>query len=1133
VKRVRQLVIDSRETAIENDEGMMSPNQHHHDRRQAKGLLFASPPPPQPPSGSHVSSAGAMMPSSTSSSMTTPSVASAIMMDSDDVSMGENSSVMSNTVLPSSPPRTVLRSRRGRPALGGAADIHPAAGSSSSFRRSRLFAENDEDDADDNNGAHDGRLPSPIPRRSLEPRRNLSILEPLDLNLDTFSSQIEGRPQTYARGGAPAAAPGAMLESRPLAQEGPAAAAAGVPGAPDPDKTPRRNMSGVVRKRQAESHDMSSYRDRSSSLGHSHNQPLDSSFDGSVGTNGDDNEQQPLYFPVESPVDMYTSPQLSPSSSSSSSLRLQGRTSTSTAASFYRSPLGANPSGSLFYQRQRPGAAHSATSHFNKSPCYRTLDGRTVQSKNPFSPMITSSANSTPNHQQYTTGNATKMDTCSSTPSSESPLSLSFQNSFMDESITLPSSLPGGKGATSSGGGVNGGVLLRRKLPKRTGFNHNIGIVGGVGGATAQSEGSGPLLGLDGMVVPVPVPSADAADPAASWLYTRDGYPEKTGRYSFTGSPIREQSNDASSASHDVTSMASHVPTSTDPDVPHRGDEIGAASYHHVGTNSIHKVRRHTKGEDVAAAAAHGEQNSWKRPGMRIYTQHTSSLKPLVNPYGGPDGLGGADDHDDESHPTKSGAVRKEDISPTDVLSFPFLRASPSNTSSVPPTPMKPVRRPAVKRYTPIRRPLVPPTPLPRTRKARSFDDDEMFVDETGRGEGTSIDYLNLSPGDPPSRPGSGHGHRQHHRHQHHRQLVVAPPPAPPSRFYSDFDVIGELGNGSFGNVFKVLSRLDGCMYAIKVAHRPAKGMADKDRMLKEVYALAALSDQADTATFHIVRYHQAWMEDQRLYIQTELCTTTLHAEMQQVAPSALPIERRYKCLREILLALEYIHKNGMVHLDIKPENIFVRPERCAQCITVVALSFAFVRVFVHVPLLTVVMFRWHRSLLQLKNDQFKLGDFGLVSKVSSHDVEEGDSRYMSVELLSGDHADLTKSDIFSLGISMYEVCLGGSKLLPSNGPEWQSLRSGSVAPLPGTSPELHSIIQTMMNPVYRERPSATELLTRPQLLSDEQKLLMEERNKVYQANLALVAQSNRLRALTPAARKGALVRANTWNGSF
>lgn len=106
-------------------------------------------------------------------------------------------------------------------------------------------------------------------------------------------------------------------------------------------------------------------------------------------------------------------------------------------------------------------------------------------------------------------------------------------------------------------------------------------------------------------------------------------------------------------------------------------------------------------------------------------------------------------------------------------------------------------------------------------------------------------------------------------------------------------------------------------------------------------------------------------MDDNRLYIQTELCTSTLQAEMNR---GPMSIERKWKLLREMLLALEFIHRNGMVHLDLKPENIFV------------------------------------------KNDQFKLGDFGLVSKTTSNnDVEEGDSRYMSKELLSGDHDDLTK----------------------------------------------------------------------------------------------------------------------------
>ena len=71
-----------------------------------------------------------------------------------------------------------------------------------------------------------------------------------------------------------------------------------------------------------------------------------------------------------------------------------------------------------------------------------------------------------------------------------------------------------------------------------------------------------------------------------------------------------------------------------------------------------------------------------------------------------------------------------------------------------------------------------------------------------------------------------------------------------------------------------------------------------------QVYALAALSDQADTATFHIVRYHQAWMEENRLYIQTELCSATLSDEIKR--HNVLTEQRRWKFLREILLALEF-----------------------------------------------------------------------------------------------------------------------------------------------------------------------------------------------------------------------------------
>ena len=161
--------------------------------------------------------------------------------------------------------------------------------------------------------------------------------------------------------------------------------------------------------------------------------------------------------------------------------------------------------------------------------------------------------------------------------------------------------------------------------------------------------------------------------------------------------------------------------------------------------------------------------------------------------------------------------------------------------------------------------------------------------------------------------------------------------------------------------------------------------------------------------------------------------------------------------------------------------------------------------------------------------------DFGLVSKIStSGEVEEGDSRYMSMELLSfGEHEDLTKSDIFSLGATMYEVCLGRS--LPENGDEWQDIRHGKLQMLPDTPLPLQAIITDMLHPDPRKRPDATTLLKRRELLSAEQKQLLVEQNKVREANLALAVQQERMKLLPafPGGGKGSrkLVRHNTWNG--
>ena len=84
------------------------------------------------------------------------------------------------------------------------------------------------------------------------------------------------------------------------------------------------------------------------------------------------------------------------------------------------------------------------------------------------------------------------------------------------------------------------------------------------------------------------------------------------------------------------------------------------------------------------------------------------------------------------------------------------------------------------------------------------------------------------------------------------------------------------------------------------------------------------------------------------------------------------------------------------------------------------------------------------------ENGNYKLSDLGLMKSLNDYNdivtLKEGDARYMAKELLDvtpnqiqNNEIDLTKADIFSLGISIFKMMKGGD--LPSNGLEWHALR--------------------------------------------------------------------------------------------
>lgn len=253
---------------------------------------------------------------------------------------------------------------------------------------------------------------------------------------------------------------------------------------------------------------------------------------------------------------------------------------------------------------------------------------------------------------------------------------------------------------------------------------------------------------------------------------------------------------------------------------------------------------------------------------------------------------------------------------------------------------------------------------------------------------------------------------------------------SPVSYLHQCFHVDKKLGEGSFGTVYKVQCLDDGRWYAVKVAHHQFRGQRDRRLKLQEVAKHELLPPHP-----HCVRFIKAWEEDCRLYIQTELCECSLAAYTEQ--HHNLSEQVVWEFLVDLLLGVKHLHDHDLVHLDIKPENIFIS-----------------------------------------RDGYYKLGDFGLVLDLKqddSSDPLEGDPCYLAPELMEG---NFTKAaDIFSLGITALELACDLE--LPSRGENWHALRSGTLPHYIAQrlSPALRNVIPQMMHPDPKQRITADQLL--------------------------------------------------------
>ena len=549
-------------------------------------------------------------------------------------------------------------------------------------------------------------------------------------------------------------------------------------------------------------------------------------------------------------------------------------------------------------RRSNDDDMHTSPHVSPNSLAFMTMDGRFVQSKNPFSsPMMTEESEQTMHHiHPALQASAPRL-----------PQEDDDEDDDHDGSNRLPALSPPPHQSTHYHGNNTKKDSHTSPPPPNSPSKKMAGFL-----APRQSP---PLASATTAIAATPMFGATTASSygPSSAVFLNGGFPDK--RYSFTGSPIPEQPphNHINSHSpflynrHNTAAASSKNAADSSPDdAATTATDAMETDTIHSRDNSwegFHKVRRlHKQHDDIAKASTYQARSSLGRSSVGSALTVDSTLDEASMDSSTAGSGGGA--YGNFLH--KHNPAEHDDISPTDVLSFPFSPAAKDPSS--PYTKNNTTHHhhqhasqqpqqyyPSVRKKAPSR--PVPPTPVAERRR-----------------QATQAARTAQSSYRPQKRDTKAH---------------------PTSRFYGDFDVISQLGNGAFGTVYKVLSRLDGvrgeshdehdpfllcftiimfvysqpsrvcssrqCMYAIKAAKRKAKGPADRDRMLKEVYALAALSDQADTATFHIVRYHQAWMEEDRLYIQTEICQGNLEEEMNK---TLVTVPRRYKLMREICLAL-------------------------------------------------------------------------------------------------------------------------------------------------------------------------------------------------------------------------------------